>query len=232
MSESTPNMVDGSCRSLGDAGSSRNGFRLEPRCRVCRNEDVRHKVNDLLAKGASYAMVARALEDDNAELDEHDRVTIDSIRNHCQRHFAVQSVAKATYREILERRAKEYGVDFVNGVATAITPIAFYEIVMARAYETLVDPDTEVDVKAGMVAAGQLHELTRKDAGTQRIAEIIAKQNLIIRAMQEVVPSQYHAAIISMIEGQAAPETIEAVVDDGVEEFDPGVEPDDDDFDS
>jgi hypothetical protein len=38
-----------------------NGFHLEPRCRICRNDHVRTKVNDLLATGASYAMVLRAL---------------------------------------------------------------------------------------------------------------------------------------------------------------------------
>ena len=30
---------------------------LEPRCHVCRNDEVRQQVNDLLASGASYAMV-------------------------------------------------------------------------------------------------------------------------------------------------------------------------------
>ena len=37
-----------------------NGFHLEPRCRICRNDEVRTKVNGLLATGASYAMVLRA----------------------------------------------------------------------------------------------------------------------------------------------------------------------------
>ena len=37
-------------------------------------------------------------------------------------------------REILERRAQENGVDFINGVATAITPMAYYETVMARGW--------------------------------------------------------------------------------------------------
>jgi len=55
-------------------------FHLEPRCRVCRNDLVRKKVNDLLASGASYAMIVRALTADNAELDKCDRVTVDSIR--------------------------------------------------------------------------------------------------------------------------------------------------------
>ena len=136
-----------------------NGFHLEPRCRVCRNDELRKKVNDLLATGASYAMIVRALAADNAELDKCDRVTIDSIRNHTARHFPVQNVAKATYREILERRAKANGVDFVEGVATAITPIAFFETVMVKSYETLVDSDTKVDVNTGIVAAGRLQSL-------------------------------------------------------------------------
>jgi len=89
-------------------------------------------VNELLASGASYAMIHRALEDDNSELKNGDRVTIDSIRNHTARHFPVQNIARATYREIVERRAQENGVDFVNGVATAITPMALYETVMRR----------------------------------------------------------------------------------------------------
>ena len=127
--------------------------------RVPKRPVLRKKVNDMLATGASYAMVLRALAEDNAELDKCDRVTIDSIRNHCGRHFPVQNVAKATYREILERRAQANGVDFVEGVATAITPIAFFETVMVKSYETLVDSDTKVDVNTGMVAAGRLQSL-------------------------------------------------------------------------
>ena len=136
-----------------------NGFQLEPRCRVCRNDTLRIKVNNLLASGASYAMILRALRDDNAKLDKADRVTIDSIRNHTNRHFPVQNVAKATYRRILERRAQENGVDFVKGVATAITPMAFYETVMVKGFETLVDSGTTVDVNTGMIAAGRLQAL-------------------------------------------------------------------------
>ena len=93
---------------------------------------MRQKVNALLSSGASYAMVLRALAQLNAELDTRDRVTIDSIHHHTRRHFPVQNVARATYRAILERRAQENGVDFVKGVVTAITPMAFYETVMVK----------------------------------------------------------------------------------------------------
>ena len=108
---------------------------------VCRNDRCARRSTNA-GHGASYAMIVRALAADNAELDKCDRVTIDSVRNHCARHFPVQSVAKATYRDILERRAGENRIDFIEGVATAITPIAFFETVMVKSYETLVDSDT------------------------------------------------------------------------------------------
>ena len=47
------------------------------------------KVNHMLATGASYAMVVRALGEDNAKLAKCDRVTIDSIRTHTTKHFPV-----------------------------------------------------------------------------------------------------------------------------------------------
>ena len=65
-------------------------------------------------------------------------------------------VAKATYRDILERPTRENAVDFVEGVATALTPIAFFETFMAKSCETLVDSDTRVDVNTGIVAATRL----------------------------------------------------------------------------
>ena len=119
----------------------------------------------MLAIGASYAMILRALGEDNAKLDKRDRVTIDSIRNHTARHFPVQQVARGTYRDILERRARENHIDFVKGVATAITPMAFYETIMVKGYETLVDPDTKVDVNTGMIAAARLQALIDSRAG-------------------------------------------------------------------
>lgn len=195
-------------------------FHLEPRCRVCRNDEVRTKVNDLLASGASYAMIVRTLEDDNATLGSRDRVTIDSVRNHCARHFPVQNVARATYREILERRAKENAVDFAEGVATAITPMAFYESVMVKGYQTLVDEDTVVSVDQGAWAARQLHQLTRADAGVEQIARQQAQLNRIVKVMQDVVPPRYHQAILDVLDGKEVSQRKEIEDVDEVEEFD------------
>jgi hypothetical protein len=150
-------------------------FHLEPRCRVCRNDDMRRKVNNLLALGRSYAAIVRAIEADNAALGACDRVTIDSVRNHTSRHFPVQDAAKATYRQILERRAEQNGIDFVNGLTTALTPMAFFEIVMLKAFESLIDPDATVDVAAGMIAAGRLQALLPVRDGESDLARLKAQ---------------------------------------------------------
>jgi hypothetical protein len=87
MSQASFGIADDSATSSDEVGRSVNGFHFEPRCRVCRNETVRQKVNDLLANGCGYAMIVRALGDENSKLDARDRVTVNSIGNHCARHF-------------------------------------------------------------------------------------------------------------------------------------------------
>ena len=166
---------------------------------MCRNDDLRRKVNELLATGSSYAMIVRALEVDNAALDKCDRVTIDSVRNHTARHFPVQNVAQATYRQILERRAEQNGIDFVNGVTTALTPMAFFEIVMLKAFEALLDPDATVDVGAGMVAAGRLQSLLDSRNEQPDLAELRRKVHQIGEAVRTTVPQEMWAEIVSKL---------------------------------
>jgi hypothetical protein len=233
MSQPTFDIADDAHKLSQEAGQSVtvNGH-LEPRCRVCRNDTLRPKVNDLLATGASYAMIERALEDDNAKLDTRERITIDSIRNHTMRHFPVQNLAKATYREILERRAREANVDFANGIATALTPISYLETVMVKGYETLVDPDTKVDVNTGLAAAVKLQAYTDARSEQADIAEVIAKQNRIIAAVQEFVPQEDMAAFLARLDGNPAPGITGPPADreiTEVEEFDPDIGDDDDD---
>ena len=182
-------------------------FPLEPRCRVCRNDQLRTKVNDMLATGISYAMILRALQKDNDQLDTPDRVTIDSIRNHTRRHFPVQNVAKATYRRILERRAQENGIDFVKGVATAITPMAFFETVMVKGYETLVDSGTKVDVNTGMIAAARLQALIDSRASGTSMVDMWVKMDRIIDAIHSSVPKKLWPEILRKIGEPVAADT-------------------------
>src|SRR6476619_8158096 len=147
-------------------------------------------------------MVLRALGDDNAKLGQRDRVTIDSIRNHTVRHFPVQQVARATYREILERRAKENSVDFIEGVATAITPMAFLESVMVKGYQTLVDEDTTVSHRDGMEAALKLNEIARKDEGAHERAQILADMGRIIEVVRTFIPSEQWPDVQAALRGE------------------------------
>jgi hypothetical protein len=157
-------------------------------------------VNEMLATGSSYAMIVRALEADNMKLDKHDRITLDSVRNHCARHFPVQNVAKATYRDILERRAQENRVDFVEGVASALTPLAFFETVMVRSYETLVDSDTTVDVHTGIVAASRLQSLIDSRDYSREMLVMKVQLGLIIEAVKSTVPQEMWGEIIEKLE--------------------------------
>ena len=196
---------------------------LEPRCRICRNDLVRNTVNQLLASGASYAMIARQVA--NPDGDPRDRVTIDSVRNHTSRHFPVQNAARATYRQILEQRAQQNGVDFVNAVATALTPMAFLESVMVKGYETLVDPDTKVDINTAMTAASRLQALVDARAGQPDLLEVTVAVNRIIEAVRATVPEEMWAEITAKL---ADPIRRELAVNVEEEDFDDDllVEPD------
>ena len=161
---------------------------------------LRGKVNQMLAMAAPYAGIVRALAADNAELDKCDRVTLDSIRTHATKHFPVQSVAKATYRDIVERRAQENRIDFIEGVATALTPLAFFEVVMAKAFRAVVDDGTEVSVETGLRAAEKLQSvLDGRERGTD-ILELKVQLYQIGQAVRSVVPESMWGAIIEKLE--------------------------------
>ena len=82
-------------------------------------------------------------------------------------------VAKATYRDILERRARR--TPSTSSRATALTPIAFFETFMVKSYETLVDSDTRVDVNTGIVAASRLQAVIGSRDYSIDIAEMVAR---------------------------------------------------------
>jgi hypothetical protein len=178
-----------------------DGFHIEPRCRVCRDGEVRKKVNDLLATGSSFAMVLRALGEDKTALGKGDRVTIDSVRNHAARHFPVQQVARATYREIVERRAREAQIDFVNGLATALTPMALYECVMNEAFRRLVDGEVDVSVDTGLRAAEKLQALIDARAEGADVASALAQMDRIIDVMHTFIPKDRWPEVQAALRG-------------------------------
>jgi hypothetical protein len=76
----------------------------------------------------------------------------------------------APHNSCCQRRKSQY--HFVEGVATAITPIGFFETVMVKSYETLADSNTKVDVHTGILAAGRLQSLIDSRDHSRKIAEL------------------------------------------------------------
>ena len=85
-------------------------------------------------------------------------------------------------------------------VATAITPMALLETVMVKGYETLVDPDTKVDVKTGMIAACRLQALIDSRAGQPDMAHIMVQMNHIIEAVKSTVPRELWGEIVRKLD--------------------------------
>ncbi|MGW4019115.1 hypothetical protein ACWECW_22705 [Rhodococcus ruber] len=153
----------------------------------------------MLARGASYAGIVRALAAEDATSDDQ-RVTVDSVRRHCERHFPVQQAAAATYREIVERRARENRIDFAEGLALALTPIAMFEVVMQKAFEHLVDEDTTVSVETGLRAAEKLYTVSRETSTGPDVADMMIQLQRITAAVKAVVPREMWGQILRRLD--------------------------------
>lgn len=195
--------------------------RIEPRCKICREEPVRRLVNKLLGLGITRPAVVDALEVFNASREPKDRITYDNVYHHQKRHFDPSQPARAVYDAIVKRRAAETDPDYENAVGAKVNALSYLETMMLKGYETLIDEETTISPTDGAKAAVQLHELTRKDAGPQQIAEIMARQNRIIAAIQEVVPPQYVARLLERLDGPATAIEAATIVDDEDDDFDP-----------
>ena len=100
----------------------------------------------------------------------------------------------------LERRARENRIDFIEGVATALTPIAFFETVMVKSYETLVDSDTRVDVDTGIVAASRLQSVIESRDYSHDLLVMKVQLGQICDAVKSTVPQEMWGEIVEKIE--------------------------------
>jgi hypothetical protein len=210
-------------------------FNPETRCRVCQSQDSLDLVNTLLAHGLTYAAIMKCLKPVNAARRKNNQITKASLYWHCKNHFNTQEPARALYRQIMEDRAKEHELNFVEGTTTAVNAMSYLETMMVKGYKRLTDENFDnVSVDMGMNAAIKLHEMTRKDAGLTEAAKAMSEMNRIIAAVKEVVPERYFNQILARLdsgEGTAGfieAETLDEDEDDDDEEFDPGVPEEDD----
>ena len=102
--------------------------------------------------------------------------------------------------------------------------MAFYETVMVKGYETLVDSGTTVDVNTGMIAAARLQALIESRASGTRIADLRVQMGRIINAIHSTVPEELWPEILRKIDGPIAADTPADEYegcDDAEDEYDP-----------
>ena len=85
-------------------------------------------------------------------------------------------------------------------MATALTPIAFFETVMVKSYESLVDSDTRVDVNTGIVAAGRLQSLIDSRDYSRDMLVMKVQLGQIIEVVKSTVPQSMWGEIIEKVE--------------------------------
>lgn len=222
-------------RADGELG---DGYRMVASCYVCCEVESRDLVNKLIAAGLTNREITESCASINARrtLAEDNRII--KARNvwvHRTEHFNVDKPAQALLREIAERRAAEQNRDFVNGIAHIVTPYAVLESAMVKGFASITDEETQISVRDTILAAVKLDELTNRDAGAKNIATLMHKMDKILTAIRVVVPEQYHAAILAMVEGsadqpmtavQAITEGVTNVAAEAVKTFTPDTKPD------
>ena len=209
--------------------------RLEPRCKICRDPNLRKSVNTMLAQGLTRRAIEHALAPINAYREGNEVVTYWNIRNHQENHYNVNEAARAVYENILKKHERE-DAEFGHAVGTRVNAFSFLETMMVKGYENLTDENTVVDFRDGAKASVLLHKLIREDqeSGAARTAKMMAKMNRIISAVEQLVPPEKLPELFSMLEEEKTPQTIDgSVADDDIDaegmiEFGPPSAPDDD----
>ena len=104
--------------------------------------------------------------------------------------------------DVLLQLAREQKVDFVDGLGTALTPVAFLEAVVLKAHQQLVKDEVEVGVHAALTAAVKLQELASQSAENNSVADAMIQTDKIIRAVREIVPEDLWPAIVERLEAE------------------------------
>lgn len=204
-------------------------FRPATSCRICTTEGATTVTNKMLSYGATYKDIMQVLEPLNSRRPKGDKITINSIGHHARTHFPLEEAANAVYRKLVEKRAAEAEVDFVNGVGGAVTAMGFLEVVVQKGFENLVQEDLVVGVDTAVRAAKELATIeSQRNADDTDIAEVMVKMNEVINAVREEVDPKTWERIRSRLTSDVPdsprtqePDAIEGEVEEVVG-YDPG----------
>lgn len=191
--EDLDRIVEEQLRDITVAGATYR-FRPESHCKVCRNAELRERVEDLLAAGNTYREILAIIRPANEMRKARDRITYHSIKEHAD-HFSITRAGQIVYRRILERRAKEFNKNFVKGVGHAVTLHALLETVMVKGYAAITDERIPITPELAISAGLKLQELESQDQGAAQAAEMIANVQRLLEVVKSVCTEEQLAQI-------------------------------------
>jgi len=193
------------------SGELGQGYRTVAQCYVCCEQESRELVNRLIACGLTNREITETCNFiNNRRRDAGDSRIINakSIWNHKRNHFDQSFV-----REIIERNAAKANIDHVNGIGHAITPYAVQETVMVKGFTQMMGENRAVSIKEMMDASKQYYEMTTRDAGQRKMADLMYRMDRILTAIWNVVPQEYHSEILRVVEGGDGRQPMEKAID-------------------
>lgn len=200
------------------------------KCRVCQHPDSRGKVNTLLGYGLGPTEILQYVEDINDKRSKNNKITLDSIRNHKQRHFNVQEISRSGYRRMLERRFKQLSDEQAHAVENLLTGMGYLDIVAHKGFQNLVDDTTIVDYETGLKAQLKLEEMLRDGAIEEQVAIMRREVAWLQQAVRETLKDhpQLQSELVSRLDelsGNVADDNIidAEIIDDADEDDDDDV---------
>lgn len=181
-------------------GAGDHGMELAKRtpsvgkCLVCQLPyNIKGMVNRLAVNGSSYTEMARTL----ADLEREGVIKVSpsyaSVRNHCQKHIKHNDIM---VREILDRRAMQAKLDETEDVRNILTSGAVYEVAMNKGFQALIEGSIDKMTMKDVLEAAKLHEqFQAKYDGTEDVQKMALQMQFILKAIKQIVPAEYHAAI-------------------------------------
>lgn len=191
-------------------------YRYVPQCRVCTSPDVlRDLVDALLVAPKTYKETLRLIAplQQKFGLTEQDKtlITYDSVRTHQKNHMPMDKLA---IRELVERKALEKGLDIINGSQNLLDNQMILELVIQKGWDGLVEGSLAPDLRGLMDAIKLQRDFEKETDSEVSHQEVLAKLNLLIMAVKEVVSPEEMQKISERIQqlqesqGQLSPASI------------------------
>ena len=82
-----------------------------------------------------------------------------------------------------------------------LTASAVLEAVQQLGYEALVSGEITPSVRDTLSASAALREIEKEAEGQFSVAEALSQLDVVIQTIREVVPTEYHEAIVARLDG-------------------------------